>query len=660
MKMGFLVKSLKKYIQFSSFDRYLIILPFLLLFIFGCFFPIIWSAFKIKSLHYLLEVFKDQGLYLSLKISVFMAFISTFLVYFFSYVLANTLFFTNSKFYKSLLTFSLLLFMAIPSYSLIVIYRSIIEGLGGQSIFSKLFFVDTDLATNQNVAIISVIFMLSVSMIPFTTFLIYSSLKNVKKGIIEMGEMDGLNNGGQLWHILLPITFPAISMYAVFNFLKSLKNFQIPFLMTSGYPAMSKGVFSTSIIGATTNLGVFLFNKLNDVYNVSIIASYTLAISLIVLLFSFVWYLKTWNKFKRVLAVFLIVFCLHLISKDFIPLIFYSLSLLYFYKHSRKFKMLYLIALLVDFLSFVFISTYQGIYNDFLLPFFLSSILIIHIGLPDLSANMKIYRSWSIIKLLISSLWIVFAILPILALFQLSFSYNNFPPFILPFHFNGFGNFISIFVQDGFISNLFNTFIIASFASFINIALTFPVVVAIRQMSFMRSFIYSVSIFFGIFTGIHTIIPIYKFFAHFSIFNTYIPIILMSAIHSMPMTFLILFAFLSKYDRAYDEIAFLEGASTYDMILKIYFPLSKDPIFVSFLYTFLQAWNSFILPLFLINRDSMYPVSIKLYNYVGEITSTYPKWNLFGAGALSNLLIVGIIFYIIQRKTTGVNYENFY
>ncbi len=650
--------NLKKYIRINDLSI-LIIIPFLILFLFGCFFPIVWSVAKIKTVSDLVNVFSDQGLYLSLKISVFISMISTFLVYFFSYILGNAIYFAKNTFYKNLLIFSLFIPMIIPSYSFIVIYRSIIEGLGGQSLLYKLFSINTDIVLNEPVAVLSVIFVSTITLIPFTTFLIYSSFKNVKYNIVEMGKIDGLKDGGNLWHILLPITFPAISLYAISNFLKSLKNFQIPFLVSSGLPPIKQGFFPNSIVGATTNLGVFLFNKLNNVYDVSLIAAYSLAISSIILLFAFLWYIKNLVKVKKVYVTFFIVFVLHLMDKNFFPLIFYFVSLFLFYKHSRYFKNSYFFGVMLDLLIYIIASFYQGIYNHFLISVFLSSFLILYIGLPEFNfANFTSF--WPPLKYSVSILWIIFAFLPLIAIFQLSFSYKNFPPFVVPFEFDGFNNFFKLFTQEGFLKNILNTFFIAFFASVINVFVVFPAVIGARRMNVFKSFVYSVSIFFGIFTGIHTIVPIYKFFSNFPLFDTFLPIILMSAIHSMPMVFLILFGFLSKYDRSYDEIAIIEGCGFFQMIKNVYLPLSKSAIFLSFLYTFMQSWNSFILPLFLLNNDNLYPISIKLYNYIGDITSTYPEWNLFGAGTFINLVVVTFIFYFLHKNSFNETYENFY
>jgi ABC-type glycerol-3-phosphate transport system permease component len=585
--------------------------------------------------------------------------VSTFLIYLFSYILGNAIYFAKKTFYKNILIFSLFIPMIIPSYSFIVIYRSIIEGLGGQSLFYKLFSINTDITLNESVAILSVIFVSTITLIPFTTFLIYSSFKNVKSNIVEMGKIDGLEEGESLWHILLPITFPAISLYAIFNFLKFLKNFQIPFLMSSGLPPIKQGVFPNSIVGATTNLGVFLFNKLNNIYDVSLIAAYSLAISFIILVFAFLWYIKNFIKVKRVYITFFIVFVLHLIDRNFFPLIFYFTSLFLFYRRSRYFKNFYSFAVILDISIYIIASFSQGVYNHFLISVFVSSFLILYIGLPEFDF-INFMHFWLPIKYTVSILWIIFAFLPLIAIFQLSFSYRNFPPFVIPFRFDGFNNFFKLFTQENFLKNILNTFFISFFASAINIFVTFPAVIAARRMKIFKSFIYSVSIFFGIFTGIHTIVPIYKFFSNFPLFNTFVPIILMSAIHSMPMVFLILFGFLSKYDRSYDEIAIIEGCGFFQMIKNIYLPLSKSAIFLSFLYTFMQSWNSFILPLFLLNNDNLYPISIKLYNYVGDITSTYPEWNLFGAGTLLNLMVVTFIFYFLRKNSSYETYENFY
>ena len=59
---------------------------------------------------------------------------------------------------------------------------------------------------------------------------------------------------------------------------------------------------------------------------------------------------------------------------------------------------------------------------------------------------------------------------------------------------------------------------------------------------------------------------------------------------------------------------------------------------------FIAGWNGFQAPLLFLNDESLYPISLKLYSYVGNLGSGSPVWNLFAAASVINTLFIGIIF----------------
>ena len=67
------------------------------------------------------------------------------------------------------------------------------------------------------------------------------------------------------------------------------------------------------------------------------------------------------------------------------------------------------------------------------------------------------------------------------------------------------------------------------------------------------------------------------------------------------------------------------------------------------IYTFLNAWNGFLAPMIFLNDDAKYPLSVKLYTYVGKVSSGNPKWGLFSAASILNLIIVFALFSSLRR-----------
>jgi len=91
------------------------------------------------------------------------------------------------------------------------------------------------------------------------------------------------------------------------------------------------------------------------------------------------------------------------------------------------------------------------------------------------------------------------------------------------------------------------------------------------------------------------------------------------------------------------EPALLEGATASQYIRWILIPLSRPIIKTAMILAFLGAWNGFTAPLILLTDEALYPVSLKLYSYVGSIAFGNPRWNLFAAASVLNLLFIRLL-----------------
>lgn len=73
-------------------------------------------------------------------------------------------------------------------------------------------------------------------------------------------------------------------------------------------------------------------------------------------------------------------------------------------------------------------------------------------------------------------------------------------------------------------------------------------------------------------------------------------------------------------------------------------PLSGLILATSIMVSFLGAWNGFTVPLLFLTDDARYTIGIKLYSFVGSVASGNPKWSLFAAASVVNLIAISVIF----------------
>ena len=94
----------------------------------------------------------------------------------------------------------------------------------------------------------------------------------------------------------------------------------------------------------------------------------------------------------------------------------------------------------------------------------------------------------------------------------------------------------------------------------------------------------------------------------------------------------------------------MDGASPFVLFWKIILPLSKPAIAVTALFSFMTAWNEYILAATFLGDEAAYTYPVRLQQYVGVYRT---EWGYFAAGALVVSLPVMALFFALQRQLVG-------
>ena len=72
-----------------------------------------------------------------------------------------------------------------------------------------------------------------------------------------------------------------------------------------------------------------------------------------------------------------------------------------------------------------------------------------------------------------------------------------------------------------------------------------------------------------------------------------------------------------------------------------------DPVLVTtFILSFLNTWNDFIMPLYYLNSSENWPMTLAVYNFFGQYKQS---WNLVSADILLTIVPVLIVYIAGQR-----------
>ena len=101
-------------------------------------------------------------------------------------------------------------------------------------------------------------------------------------------------------------------------------------------------------------------------------------------------------------------------------------------------------------------------------------------------------------------------------------------------------------------------------------------------------------------------------------------------------------------DELYDA-AQIDGAGHLRFLLQVVLPLSKAPLMVIVVLSFIGTWNSLAWPMLVTNTPDWRPISVGLMNFVDDAGQSI---NLTMAGAFITIIPILVIYFFTQKQFT--------
>jgi ABC-type glycerol-3-phosphate transport system permease component len=105
--------------------------------------------------------------------------------------------------------------------------------------------------------------------------------------------------------------------------------------------------------------------------------------------------------------------------------------------------------------------------------------------------------------------------------------------------------------------------------------------------------------------------------------------------------------FISSLPKELDESAAIDGCNNFGIFFKIVLPLTKPALITLGLIVFLQQWDSFIVPVTVINSDKQMVLQVAL-NYL-QFGLYSDDWGVVFAGIVVSAIPIIVIFVFLQK-----------
>lgn len=261
-------------------------------------------------------------------------------------------------------------------------------------------------------------------------------------------------------------------------------------------------------------------------------------------------------------------------------------------------------------------------------------------------------KNTQIILWIILSFFLLFIITPIFWViinsFKTNFEIINYP-FSLPESWS-FANILTAWEMGNFQQYLLNSVIITSVSMLIVFLVACPAGYAFAQLSFKGNNLLFYLFLLGMALPIQTIIvPVFFQIKNIGMINTLTGVILMSVALALPFSIFLMRNTFKDVPKELRESSQMDGAGEWKSFFTIMLPLAKPGVVALLVFTFMNVWNDFLLPLILLMSSDKFTISLGLYSFQGEYGANH---ELIFAGTLISMIPSILVYFIFQRQFT--------
>jgi raffinose/stachyose/melibiose transport system permease protein len=146
------------------------------------------------------------------------------------------------------------------------------------------------------------------------------------------------------------------------------------------------------------------------------------------------------------------------------------------------------------------------------------------------------------------------------------------------------------------------------------------------------------------------ITPLYLLIKDLGLTNSLAGVILPQIAFALPTTVIILVPFLRAIPDELEEAASIDGASRLGFFFRMIVPLSLPGVVTVGILAFIASWNSYILPLFILNNEGSYTLPLGVQAFSSQYSVDTAKVLAFTSMSMIPALI---FFTIFQRRIVG-------
>lgn len=210
-------------------------------------------------------------------------------------------------------------------------------------------------------------------------------------------------------------------------------------------------------------------------------------------------------------------------------------------------------------------------------------------------------------------------------------------------------NYKTAWVKYGIGKSLLNTLYYVGLSLIIGTFLTTLNAYALTRIEFKgRKLIWGIIMLSLFLPGINALIPQFVLMRDLQLTNSLTGLIILDSFGESVFFLLLLGGFMQSLPKELEESAYIDGASIFQVFLRIIAPLATPGIVTVAIFKFLGLYNNFLAPFIYLSDQNKYTIGVAMYqaNQLMQYTS---DWVTLFAGVLIAMIPSVFMFVFFQR-----------
>lgn len=213
------------------------------------------------------------------------------------------------------------------------------------------------------------------------------------------------------------------------------------------------------------------------------------------------------------------------------------------------------------------------------------------------------------------------------------------------------GNYLDVLTGGIFWNQVLNSTIVAGFttAAVVTLGLMTSYILA-RYRFWGQSAMYTLFAAGLMFPLTVAITPLYILVRNLGLMNTLPGVILPQIGFALPITIIILVPFVRAIPNEIEEAASIDGCSRLGFFWRMVLPLATPGVITVGILTFIQSWNGYLLPLFILNNEESFTLPLGVQAFASQYSVDTAKVLAFTSLSMLPALL---FFSLFQRRIVG-------